>query len=98
MSPCLPATDYADYTDYAHESVSANVSQTHSIPPPFGGCSLQFPSASEDVLSQKEDMQDAQDDWDGSVISATNRNQSISIRTQAAIAVGQPSANIDYAD
>jgi hypothetical protein len=53
--PCLPATDYVDYTDYA--GVSTNVSQTLSIPPPFGGCSLQFPSASEEVLSPKGDMQ-----------------------------------------
>jgi hypothetical protein len=93
--PCLPATDHGDYTDYAHERVSANVFQTHSIPPPFGGCSLQLPSASEDVLSQREDMQDAQDDRNGSVI---NRNQSMSTTTQANDHVEQPSANIDYGD
>ncbi len=96
--PCLPATDYGDYTDYAHERVSANVFQTHSIPPPFGGCSLQFPSASEDVLSQRENMQDAQDDRNGSVINRNQRNQSMSVTTQASDHVGQSSANIDYGD
>jgi hypothetical protein len=88
-----------DYTDYAHESVSANVSLMHNIPPPFGGCSLQFPSASEDVLSQREDMQDAQDDRNGSVINRNQRNQSISTTTQASDDVGQSSPTwIDYDD
>jgi hypothetical protein len=90
--PSLPATDY---TDDAHERVSANVSQTHSIPPPFGGCSLQFPSASEDVLSQREDIQDARDDRNGSVI---NRNQPMSTTTQASDHVEQSSPNIDYSE
>ena len=88
---CLPATDYGDYTDYAHERVSANVFQTHSIPPPFGGCSLQFPSASEDVLSQRENIQD---DRNGSVINRNQCNQSMSVTTQASDHVGQSSANI----
>src|SRR5260370_38602321 len=63
--PCLPASDD---TDYAGESVSANVSQTLSISPPFGGCSLQFPSASEDLLSQREYIQDAEEHRDIAVI------------------------------
>jgi hypothetical protein len=96
--PSLPATDYGDYTDYAHESASVNVSQTHSIPPPFGGCSLQFPSASGDVLSQKEDVQDTQDLWDDVVISVINRNQSRSATTQESDHVEPSSANIDYGD
>ena len=96
--PATAATDYVDYTDYAHERVSANVFQTHSIPPPFGGCSLQFPSASEDVLSQRENMQDAQDDRNGSVINRNQCNQSMSVTTQASDHVEQSSANIDYGD
>ena len=96
---CLPASDYVDYTDYATESISENTFQTHSIPPPFGGCSSRFPSASEDVLSQKEDVQDTQDLWDDAVISAINRNQSMSVRTQAGDHSEQPSPTyIDYAD
>ena len=92
---CLPATDYGDYTDYAHERISANVFQTHSIPPPFGGCSLPFPSASEDVLSQRENIQD---DRNGSVINRNQCNQSMSVTTQASDHVGQSSANTDYGD
>ena len=92
---CLPATDYGDYTDYAHERVSANVFQTHGIPPPFGGCSLRFPSASEDVLSQRENIKD---DRNGSVINRNKCNQSMSVTTQASDHVGQSSANTDYGD
>ncbi len=95
---CLAATDYGDYTDYAHERVSANVFQTRSIPPPFGGCSLQFPSASEDVLSQRENIQDAQDDPNGSVINRNQRNQSMSVTTQTREHVEPSSANTDYGD
>jgi AAA domain len=98
VKSCLSATDYVDYTDYAHERISANVFQTHSIPSPFGGCSLHFPSVSEDVLSQREDMQDAQDDRNGSVINLNHRNQSMSVKTQTSDHVGQSSANIDYGD
>jgi hypothetical protein len=97
--PSLPATDYSDYTDYADERVLANVSQTLSIPPPFGGCSLQFPSASEDVLSPGEDMQDAQDDRYVTVINRNQCNQSMSTTTQASDHAGQSSPKcIDYAD
>jgi len=45
-----------------------------SFPHPFGGCSLQFPSASEDVRSPREDMQDAQADRNVSVINRNQRN------------------------
>ncbi len=90
--PCLPASDD---TDYAGESVSANVSQTLSIPPPFGGCSLQFPSALEDALSPKENMQD---DRNVGVINRHQRNQSMSATTQAREHVEQSSANSDYSD
>jgi hypothetical protein len=62
--PCLSASDG---TDYVGKRVSASVNLTLSIPP-FGGCSLQFPSASEDVLSQRERMQDAQVDRNVGVI------------------------------
>jgi hypothetical protein len=100
--PCLPASDDTDYTDCADERVSANVSQTLSIPPPFGSCSLQFPSASEDVLSQSEDMQDAQDDRNVAVINRNQRNQSMSATTQASDHVGQSSPTwtdyVDYTD
>ena len=89
----LPATDYGEYTDYATERVSANVFQTHSKPPPFGGCSLQFPPVSEDVPSQRENMQDAQDDRNGSVINRHHRNLSMSVTTQASDHVGQSSAD-----
>ena len=90
---CLPATDYGDYTDYAHKRVSANVFQTHGIPPLFGGCSLRFPPASEDVLSQRENIQD---DRNGSVINRNQCNQSMSVTTQASDHVGQSSAKTDY--
>ncbi len=100
--PCRPAIDYVDYIDYAGESVSANVSQTYSIPPPFGGCSLQFSSASEDVLSPREDMQDAQEHRDVGVINrnqCNQRNQSISATTQVSDHVEQSSPKwIDYSD
>jgi hypothetical protein len=89
---CLPASDY---TDDAGESVSANGSQTLSIPPPFGGCSLQFPSASEDVLSQRENIQD---DRNVGVINRNHRNQSMSATLQGREHVEQSSANSDYAD
>ena len=99
---CLPASDYVDYTDYAGESVSANGSQAHSIPLPFGGCSLQFPSASEDMLSQREDVQNAQDhrvDYTDGVINRNHRNQSMSTTTQVSDHVGQSSPKwIDYGD
>jgi hypothetical protein len=89
---CLPASDY---TDDAGESVSANGSQTLSIPPPFGGCSLQFPSASEDVLSQRENIQD---DRNVGVINRNHRNQSMSATLQGREHVEQSSANSDYGD
>ncbi len=99
---CLPASDY---TDYAGESVSANGSQPHSIPPPFVGSSLQFPSASEDMLSQREDVQDAQDyrvDYTHGVINRNQRNQSMSATTQVGDHVEQSSLKwtdyIDYGD
>jgi hypothetical protein len=100
--PCLPATDYVDYTDYAHESVSANVPHSHSIPPPFGGCSLQFSSESEDVLSPREVMLNAQEHRDVGVINrnqCNQRNQSISAMTQVSDHVEQSSPKwTDYAD
>ena len=86
----------SDYTDYAGESVSANVSQTLSIPPPFGGCSLQFPSASDDVLSQRENIQD---DRNVGVINRNQRNQSMSAIRQAGDHVEQCSPTCsDYVD
>ncbi len=94
--PCLPASDDTDYTG---ESVSANVSPTLSIPPPFGGCSLQFPSASKDVFSLREDIQDAQDHQDVGVITRNQRNQSMSATLQAGDHFEQCSPNCtDYAD
>src|SRR6266516_1488876 len=94
--PCLPATDYTDYIDYASESVSANGSQTLSIPPPFGGCSLQFPSVSEDVFSQREDMQD---DRNVGVINRNQRNQLMPATTQAGDHIEQSSPTCtDYSD
>src|SRR5260221_2820859 len=89
----------SDDTDYAGESVSANGSQTFSIPPSFGGCSLQFPSASEDVLSPREDIQDAQDDRNVGVINRNQRNQSMSATRQAGDHVEQCSpTGSDYVD
>jgi AAA domain len=93
---CLPATDYVDY---AGERVSANVFQTHSIPPPFGGCSLKFPPVLEDMLSQREDAQDDRVDYTDGVINRNHRNQSMSATTQVSDHVGQFSPTcIDYVD
>ena len=89
----------SDYTDYTGESVSANVSPTLSIPPPFRGCSLQFQSASKDVFSLREDIQDAQDHQDVGVINRNQRNQSMSATLQAGDHFEQCSPNCtDYAD
>jgi len=103
--PCLPASDYSDYvgyTDDAGESVSTNGSQKHSVPPPFGGCSLRFPSASEDVLSQREYMQDAQVRRDAAVINRNQRNQSMPATTRVEDHVEQSSPKwtdyVDYSD
>jgi hypothetical protein len=95
---CLPTSDYADYVG---KSVSANVSQMLSIPP-FGGCSLQFPSASEDILPQREYMQEAQEHRDVGVINrnqCNQCNQSMSVTTQASDHVEQyPAPCSDYVD
>ncbi len=96
--PCLSASDDTDDADYVGKSVSASVNLTLSIAPPFGGCSLQFPSASEDVLSQRECMQDAQVDRNVGVINRHQRNQLMSATTQASEHVEQSSANSDYSD
>jgi hypothetical protein len=53
--------DDTDYADYVHESVSANRSQTHEPDPPPAGTSLQHPSAPEDLLTEGENVQGAQD-------------------------------------
>ena len=93
---CLSASDD---TDFVGKSVSANVNLTLNIPPPFGSCSLQFPSISEDLLSQRECMQDAQVDRNVGVINRNQRNQSMSATTQASDHVGQSSPKcIDYVD
>src|SRR5260370_4743975 len=96
---CLPASDYPDYPV---EIISANGSHPPSIPPPFVGSSLQFPSASEDMLSQREDVQDAQDyrvDYTHGVVNRNHRNQSMSATTQVSDHVGQSSPKcIDYGD
>lgn len=73
--PCPSATDYSDYTDYADESISTHVSKTHSISPPLAGASLRNPAASEDLPSEREDMQDAQDYREVTVINCNQRNQ-----------------------
>ena len=100
--PCLSASDDTDYTDYAGEIVSTNGSQKHSVPPPFGGCSLRFPSASEDVLSPREDMQDAQVRRDAAVINRNQRNQSMPAATRVGDHVEQSSPKwtdyVDYSD
>jgi hypothetical protein len=83
--PCLPAIDYSDGSDYAHVNVSANGSQTHGIPPPLAGTSLQFPSTPEDLLSQRKDIQDAKDHREVAVINRNQRNQSMSATTRAGV-------------
>ena len=100
--PCLPATDYIDYVG---ENVSANVSQTHNIHPPFRDCSLQLSSASEDVLSPREEMQDAQEHRDVGVINRNQCNQLTSATTKGSNDVEQSSPNwadysgsVDYTD
>jgi AAA domain len=88
--------DQTDYIDYAGASVSANGSQTLSIPPPFGGCSLQFPSAPEDVFSQRENMQD---DRNVGVINRNQRNQLMPATTQIGDHIEQSSPTCtDYSD
>ena len=57
--PCPSATDYSDYSDYADESISTHVSKTHSIAPPLAGASLRNPAASEDLLTEGENVQEA---------------------------------------
>jgi hypothetical protein len=100
--PCPPANDYGDYADYTDDSVSANGSRMHSITPPLAGASLHHPAAPEDLLSQREDTQDAQDHRDVAVINRNQRNQSMSATTQAGNHVEQCSPafsdDIDYAD
>ena len=97
--PCLPAIDYSDGSDYAHVNVSANGSQTHGIPPPLAGTSLQFPSTPEDLLSQRKDIQDAQDHREVAVINRNQRNQSMSATTRAGGHVEQSSLKwTDYGD
>src|SRR5258708_33035130 len=92
-------TDYVDYADYANESVSANGSQTHGIPLPLAGTSLQFISTPQDILSQSKDLQDAQDHREVAVINRNQRNQSMSATTQVSDHVGRTSPKCtDYAD
>ncbi len=67
--PCPSTTDYGDYSDYADESISTHVSNTHSISPPLAGASLRNPAASADLPSEREDLQDAQDPREVTVIS-----------------------------
>jgi hypothetical protein len=100
--PCPSATDYSDYAD---ESISTHVSQTHSISPPLAGASLRNPAASEDLPSEREDLQDAQDQREVSVINCHQRNQSMPSTTQAGDHVEQCSPTrsdytdyVDYAD
>src|SRR5260370_169919 len=91
----------SDYVDYAHESVSAKMSNVYGPSPPTG-TSLQHLSALEDLLSQREDVQNAQDLRDDAAISVINRNQ----RNQLMLAATQAGDHIeqsspkwtDYAD
>src|SRR5260370_16931302 len=76
---CPSATDYIDYAD---ESISTHVSQTHSISSPLAGASLRNPAASEDLPSERKDTQDAQDHREGTVINCHQLNQSMPSTTQ----------------
>jgi hypothetical protein len=67
-------TDYSDYSYYAHENVSAYWSQTHQPDLPLAGASSQYQLASEDLVTNKEDVHEAQDHQDDYAISAINRN------------------------
>src|SRR5260370_25406461 len=100
--PCPSATDYSDYADYADESISTHVSKTHNIAPPLAGAYLPNPAASEDLPSEREDVQDAQDPREGTVINCHQRNQSMPSTTQAGDHVEQCSPtrsdDTDYTD
>ena len=81
------------------------MSKAHSISPPLAGASLQNPAASEDLPSEREDMQDAQDHREVTVINCNQRNQSMPSTTQAGDHVEQCSPTrsddtdyVDYAD
>jgi hypothetical protein len=97
--PCPSATDYGDYAD---KSISSNRSQTHEPDPPPAGTSLQHPSAPEDLLTEGENVQGAQDhrvDYAIGVINRNQRNHSMSAPTQASDHVGQSSPKCtDYSD
>jgi hypothetical protein len=96
VEQCSPTC--SDYVDYGNESVSAKMSNVYGPPPPTGTY-LQHPSAPEDLLSQREDVQDAQDHRDDAAISVINRNQSMSATTQVSDHVEQyPAPCSDYVD
>jgi hypothetical protein len=100
--PCPPTCAYSDYGEYTHQRVSASESRTQSIPPPFGGCSLQFPSAPENLLSEREvepDSQNHRDDAVKSVIKCNHRNQSMSATIRVGDPIEQSSSKwTDYSD
>ncbi len=89
-------TDYGDYADYANESVAAYWSQTYEPdPPPIDASLLCQPEAGE-LLTERGDMQGAQDhqvDYADGVINRNQRNQSDLIYLQAALRVEQNESN-----
>jgi hypothetical protein len=94
--------DYSDYADYAHESVSAYWSQTYEPDPSPAGSSIQHLPEAGDLLTEKEDIQNAQDyqgDYAISVINRNQRNQSMPPPIRTGDHLEQPSSKwIDYSD
>jgi hypothetical protein len=86
--PCPSGNDYGDYSDYAHQHVSEKEHRMQSIRPPFGGCSLQFPSVTKALLTGRSVAHYAQDHQFDCAISVINRNhcnQSMPVFTQASV-------------
>jgi hypothetical protein len=80
--PCPPAHDYSHD---AHAGVSRNESRVQSIPPPFGGCSLHFPSTTEALFAASECEPYARHHEADSVINRNQRNQSIAAITESGV-------------
>jgi hypothetical protein len=69
------AGDYVDYTDYAHESISTHCSHVNAPDPLVSAAASQLPAPSENLLTQKENVQGTQDDRVDGAIGVINRNQ-----------------------
>jgi hypothetical protein len=91
-------TDYVDYTDYANESVSAYWPQTYEPDASLAGAFLQCLPEAGDPLTEKEDIQGAQDhqvDYADAVINRNHRNQSDLQHSQATLQVERREGDSD---